>query len=240
MTIELVEDKQGVRVSAGIANGYFAGRAGGTSPAPWESLNIGYNTADLSERVSANRSTLVSLATGQEIETVAVQQVHGARVVTAEAANNQVEADGLWMSFPGVCALVQTADCLPVMIANASSVAMLHAGWRGLSAGILGAGVASLRSVDSSEIVAVLGPCAGACCYQVGDLVRDAFDEQAVFAGDKLDLQATAALMLLAAGVVEVAKIERCTICDPERRYFSHRATNGTTGRQGSVAWLNR
>ena len=127
------------------------------------------------------------------------------------------------------------ADCLPVALGDAGAVAMLHAGWRGLAAGVLESGVAALRELGGSErIVAVIGPGAGACCYEVGAEVHAAFGG-AHRHGDRIDLRAIARERLLAAGVAEVLDAAVCTICD--ERFFSHRREGARAGRQGGVAW---
>jgi YfiH family protein len=86
------------------------------------------------------------------------------------------EADGHAVAVEGVGAMVLTADCIPVVLGAEGAVAALHAGWRGLAAGVLDEGVVALRDVGGrGEIVAIVGPCAGACCYEVGEEVHAAF-----------------------------------------------------------------
>jgi polyphenol oxidase len=146
--------------------------------------------------------------------------------------------------------MVLTADCLPVALgrerdrgagpragADHGAVAMLHAGWRGLAAGVLEEGVRAMRAPGGSgEVVAIVGPGAGACCYEVGEEVHAAFGG-AHRAGQNIDLKAIARERLLAAGVAEVRDVAACTICD--ERFFSHRREGTRAGRQGGVAWLS-
>jgi polyphenol oxidase len=115
---------------------------------------------------------------------------------------------------------------------------MIHAGWRGLAAGVLDEGLAALRDVGATgAVAAAIGPGAGGCCYEVGDEVREAFaDVPEATRGRNVDLKAVAAARLRAAGVQEVHDAGLCTMCDA--RFFSHRRDRGTTGRQGGVAWL--
>jgi copper oxidase (laccase) domain-containing protein len=114
---------------------------------------------------------------------------------------------------------------------------MLHCGWRGLSGGIVAAGVAALRGLGAGgELQAVIGPGAGGCCYETGDEVRELFAAYGAATGRLLDLKAVAATQLRDAGVAVVADVGRCTICD--ERYFSHRREGADTGRQGGFAWL--
>lgn len=147
-------------------------------------------------------------------------------------------ADGHASAAPGVAAMVLVADCLPVVLAARGAVAALHAGWRGLAGGVLEEGVRALRDVGGTgAIVAVLGPCAGRCCYEVGEEVHAAFGG-AHRHGALLDLRAIARERLLAAGVAEVRDGDAaCTICD--ERFFSHRREGERAGRQAAVAWLS-
>jgi len=173
----------------------------------------------------------------------ASRQVHGAvvqRVGSAHGAAGEavaIDADGHASSLPGLGMMVLTADCLPVALGSPGAVAMLHAGWRGLAAGVLEEGVRALREVGGSgEIVAVVGPGAGACCYEVGPEVHAQFGRTESTARP-IDLHAIAAERLRAAGVEEVRDVAACTICD--ERFFSHRREGKGAGRQAGIAWLS-
>lgn len=147
------------------------------------------------------------------------------------------EADGHAVARKGVAATVLTADCIPVVLGADGAVAALHAGWRGLAAGILEEGVSALREVGGGgEATAIVGPCAGACCYEVGEEVHAAFGG-AHCAGRLIDLRAIAQERLLAAGVVQVLHVRACTICDED--YFSYRREGAKAGRQAGLAWLS-
>jgi hypothetical protein len=133
--------------------------------------------------------------------------------------------------------MVLTADCLPVALAGDAAVATVHAGWRGLAAGVLEQGVRALQELGggaTDAIVAVVGPGAGACCYEVGPEVHAAFGAT-VAGAQNIDLQAIARMRLLDAGVGEVLDAHACTICD--ERFFSHRREGARAGRQAAVAW---
>lgn len=187
-------------------------------------------------------------------------QVHGTnvRVIGASCADpsggdgedvgEAREADGHASAAAEVGLVALSADCLPVALASGRTVAMLHAGWRGLAAGVLEEGVAVLRSLarDSEgpregavggdgEIVAAIGPGAGVCCYEVGEEVHAAFGG-GHRVGSRIDLKALARERLLAAGAREVLDAGTCTICD--ERFFSHRREGARAGRQAGVAWL--
>ncbi len=151
-------------------------------------------------------------------------------------AEHGVRADGQATCLVGVAAMVLSADCLPVALGCEGAVAALHAGWRGLAAGVLEEGVLALRELSAGEISAIVGPGAGPCCYEVGEEVHAAFAGRHRH-GQNIDLRAIAHERLLAAGVAEVRNVSVCTICD--ERYFSHRREGKRAGRQGVVAWLS-
>jgi purine-nucleoside/S-methyl-5'-thioadenosine phosphorylase / adenosine deaminase len=185
---------------------------------------------DARERLRAALG-LESLARGYQVHGTVVERIEVPRGSDAGAHH----ADGQATVLSGVGALVLSADCLPVALGREGAVAMLHAGWRGLAAGVLENGVAALRELGGDgPLVAVIGPGAGVCCYEVGAEVHAAFggahrDEQ------RIDLRAIARERLLAAGVAEVRDARYCTICD--ERFFSHRREGARAGRQGGVAW---
>jgi copper oxidase (laccase) domain-containing protein len=151
-------------------------------------------------------------------------QVHGATVLRDASG----EADGFVSTDPAWGALVRTADCLPVALVAPDGVGMLHGGWRGLAAGIVAAGLAELPGAT----VAVLGPSARACCYEVGEEVHAQFAGYDARRGDNLALDVVARAQL---DGIEVVDTGICTMCD--ERFFSHRREGDAAGRQGNVAW---
>jgi YfiH family protein len=208
------------------AGALFTTRRGGVSEGPFASLNLSPWTDDDPGRVAENRERVRAHAGGRTL--AQGHQVHGARVVLDGDGEVQ-DADGQASTRAGVAAIVLVADCLPVALAGPHAVAMLHAGWRGLAAGVLEAGV---RAVGAGPLTAAIGPGIGPCCYQVGPEVHAAFGTS----GATLDLKAIARQRLRAAGVGEVHDCGLCTACEPER-FFSHRRDRGLTGRQAGVAW---
>jgi YfiH family protein len=227
----------------------FTSRRGGASEGAYASLNLGALTADEPARVAENRRRAVAAAGGEPERATMAWQVHGAAVreVTAQPAGGRFlepgaepfpKSDGLATSLPDRPLMLLTADCLPVAIARADGgrLAVLHAGWRGLEAGIIEAGVAAV----GGELVAAVGPGAGPCCYEVGDDVAARLEERfgaGVVRDGRANLWLCAQRALEAAGVRSVAVAEECTICNGER-YFSHRRDHGVTGRQGVVGVL--
>ena len=184
-------------------------------------------------------------------------QVHGAAVrLVREMPARELRpgelahADGQATPLPDLGAMVLAADCLPVAIGGPRAVGMIHAGWRGLAAGVLGSGIRALAELgreargggpsgaepDPPELAAVLGPCAGPCCYEVGPEVHAAL-ATGVSTKAPLDLRALAREQLRAAGIIRVSELGGCTICD--ERFFSHRREGERAGRQAGVAWLS-
>jgi len=228
----------GVRVA-------FTTRRGGVSEGAFASLNLGLLTDDEPERVVENRRRACEAAGVDAERATMALQVHGARVTEARPAGvvtpgtDYEPCDGLWSDRPGQGMLLLTADCLPVALARtngAPRLAVLHVGWRGLIAGIAGAGA---RVVGDGSAAAI-GPGIGPCCYEVGEEVaapfRDRFGPDVVRDG-RLDLPLATELALREAGVASLERVGGCTACDPER-FFSHRRDRGRTGRQGIVAAL--
>jgi YfiH family protein len=159
------------------------------------------------------------------------------RVTGSEGQALAIDADGQATALRGVGAMVMAADCLPVALGCRGAVAMVHAGWRGLATGVLEEGVAALRGLAGDEpIEAIVGPCAGVCCYEVGVEVHATFGD-AHRVGRHIDLRAIAHERLAAAGVGRVRDVQACTICD--ERFFSHRREGQRAGRQAGVAWLS-
>jgi polyphenol oxidase len=204
----------------------FTTRRGGVSEGPYASLNLGLRTDDDAERVEENRERVRAQAGAARL--AHGRQVHGTRVVVD--GHGIEEADGQVTTQPDVAAIVLVADCLPVALAGPGAVAVVHAGWRGLAAGVIEAGIAAA----GGAVAAAIGPGIGPCCYEVGDDVRAVFGTSE----PTLDLKAIARARLQAAGVREVHDCGICTACDAER-FFSHRRDRGVTGRQAGLAWLS-
>jgi YfiH family protein len=223
----------------------FSTRLGGVSGGPYESLNLGILTDDEPDRVVENRRRLTA-AVGVDPETATMAwQVHGADVVRADGRGVILRrpferCDGLWTDEPGRGLMLLTADCLPVALARTNGtpgLAVLHVGWRGLLAGIVGAGAGAL---GDRPFAAAIGPGIGPCCYEVGDEVAAPFRERFgddVLVGRNLDLAEATERTLRAAGAESVERVRLCTSCESEL-FFSHRRDRGVTGRQGVVAAL--
>lgn len=215
----------------------FSTRAGGVSEGPYESLNLGILTDDVTERVRENRARLVKaldlarerVAMGWQVHGTELQEWHG----PPDPRHELERVDGHLTREPGLALLVLVADCLPVALAGGDQVAMVHCGWRGLAGGILDKAVGRFHETPSAAI----GPGIGPCCYEVGDEVLAAFEDVGGAAqGRMLDLRRVARARLAAAGVTEIEDVDLCTSCR-EDLFFSHRRDDGVTGRQGGLVW---
>ncbi len=221
----------------------FTTRLGGVSEGPYASLNLGRKSGDEVERVDENRR-IACEAIGADVERLALNhQVHSVRVLQATPGMRDEHADGLWTGEPDLPIFAMSADCLPIVIARMDTsepaVAVLHAGWRGLLAGIVSAGAQAVAD-GSATVAAAIGPGIGPCCYEVGEEVAEPFSDRFgddVVRARRLDLWTSAERALRAAGVANVERFDRCTACEPET-FFSHRRDRGRTGRQGVLAYV--
>jgi YfiH family protein len=220
-------------------------RIGGFSSGSYESLNLGDHVGDDAEAVRRNRALLRD--TFRIPEPSWLKQVHGIDVVEAEFGQAGAVGDGSYTEMVGTVCAVLTADCLPVFLCDrqGTKVAILHAGWRGLAAGVIESGVLAMR-MPGEELLAWLGPGIGPESYEVGDDVRSAFvgqnaDAAAAFRahGDGkwlVDMYALARQRLQGMGVSAVYGGDHCTFRE-RSRFFSYRR-DGATGRMASLIWL--
>lgn len=222
-------------------------RGQGRSVGPYAGLNVGAHVGDKPSSVAANRQYLYS-ALPDKTKPVWLEQVHGTRVVAAHAPASLI-ADGAWTDRTGVACAVMTADCLPVVFAaaDASCVAVAHAGWRGLAAGILASTVNALP-VPAQRLHVWLGPAIGPAAFEVGVEVQAAFIDalgasaaacfRPVEGGDKwlCDLYALARLSLLQLGCARVTGGEYCTLTE-DNDFYSYRR-DGITGRMATLVYL--
>lgn len=236
-----------------LAHG-FTGREGGVSEGALSSLNLSLRAGELPERRDENWRR-VRLALGLPQAAVALaRQVHGAGVRAAwEAPGAAVagvvdlgEADAVLARAPGSLCAVLVADCVPVLLAGPRTVAAVHAGWRGTALGIAARAARQLAEHDGcapSEVLAAIGPCIQACCYEVGEEVAGAIASASgigVIRRDRprphVDLSEANRQQLLAAGLREVEALGLCTRC--HGAFFSNRGDGPDGGRQaGIIGW---
>ena len=221
----------------------FVTREGGVSEGIYAGLNCGFGSHDDGERVARNRARAMA-GLGLPAEALAtVHQVHSPTVVEATAAwprGGAPRADAVVTTRPGVAAGILTADCTPVLFADAAAgvVGAAHAGWRGALEGVLAATVAAMeaRGAVRGRIVAAIGPCIGQPSYEVGAEFRDRF--VAVDPGFarffvpgartgkfQFDLPGFVALRLEEAAVGHVDHCAADTVPDPARFFSYRRAT---------------
>lgn len=241
---------------------YLSTRQGGCSSAPWDTLNLATHVGDEAQAVQRNREGLLNALTKpgdaqseRQLKAQWLNQVHGTTAVEARGDGEVRRADAAWTRHSGVVCAVMTADCLPILICDrdASVVAAVHAGWRGLAAGVIGSTVTAL-AVEPQHLLAYLGPAICACCFEVGPEVRERFLEGAKDgvqrAGIAECFQASPARVghylanlvelargqLLALGIVDIYGGEMCTVEAPET-FYSYRR-DGDTGRQAALIYL--
>ncbi len=165
-----------------------------------------------------------------------ISQVHGAHVVEADHAGALGDADAVLTHRSALPIAIATADCVPIGLAGLDSIALVHAGWRGVAAGVIDAALSHMADRGDPATVAVIGPHIGDCCYEVGDEVV-----KAVGVSYRSNTRkGTQSVSLLAAvrdqlGAIETETLFSCTLEDD--RFASHRR-DGTKDRQIAVAWL--
>ncbi|WP_110457495.1 peptidoglycan editing factor PgeF [Shewanella algidipiscicola] len=224
----------------------FTQRQGGVSQPPFDSLNLGTHVGDSLTDVMQNRAIIRS-ALALPCEPAWLEQVHGAKVVDLDNDQQRVADGSFCQSTNHVCAVL-TADCLPVLICDkqATQVAAVHAGWRGLCDGIIEAAIAQFDA-PADQLLVYLGPCIGATAFEVGDDVRQQFIAKHLQTtlffsprGHKYmgDLQGIARYRIEQAGVARLFCLPDCTYT-LKQRYFSYRRES-VTGRMASLIWLEK
>jgi hypothetical protein len=250
-------DRQGVRFyisplleARGIRHA-FSTRIGGVSQGPFDSLTLGSpaNHRECSDRIRENWHRLQA-ACGCQGRVAEVHQVHGSAVARArprQAWERDPLADAIISDDPERPVAVRTADCCPILLGtrDGREVAAVHAGWRGLLAGVIEAAIQEL-SADPDDLAAAVGPCIGFDAFEVGPEVLaafgDRFGDEAPIRRDgsdgkgHVDLAASAVLALQQAGV-HLSCIDAGGLCTFEHidEFFSHRRDAGLTGRMAAV-----
>ena len=252
-------ERRGVFSLAGEALGSFpfvdhafCSRWRGISEGPFSSLNTSIREGDGEEAVRKNGEILSAAFDLPVKRFVTVRQVHGNRIVhfeSIEEGSRLLEADGIITTCEDLAVGIKTADCVPILLFDprVPAVGAIHAGWRGTASGIARGAVEAMKNAFSSkpsEMIALIGPAIGPCCYEVDEPVHLAM------AGEKgmaeffrpvpgragrwfMDLAGANAAQLAAAGLRghQVHGAGLCTACH-RRVFFSHRGEGGTTGRQ--------
>lgn len=181
----------------------------------------------------ARRAIATTLGIGEKWATVT--QVHGAAVVEASEPGNLGEADAMVTTQPGLPLAVGTADCVPVIIEGPGAVAVVHAGWRGVVAGVVRAGIDAMIAAGAQPERAAIGPAIGECCFEVGPEVADQLARwvgTTSWGTTSIDLVGAIVDQL---GPLDVWRSESCTFTS--QSLFSYRRDH-TDSRQTAVAWL--
>jgi YfiH family protein len=226
-----------------IRHAFFT-REGGVSEGIYASLNGGVGSQDDPERVAANRARMCAQLGLPPDRLVSLYQVHSADVVTVEApfaAAMRPKADAMVTRVPGLALGIATADCGPILFADAENgvVGAAHAGWKGALTGVIDATVAAMQALGArrDRIVAVLGPTISQASYEVGPDFVARFRTEAPgmerFLGTgtrpdhaQFDLPGFILARLAKAGIDEATSLDRCTYADPQRFYSYRRTTH--------------
>ncbi|MBN2255730.1 MAG: peptidoglycan editing factor PgeF [Deltaproteobacteria bacterium] len=229
----------------------FCTRWGGVSRGRFSNFNFSVSEGDGREQVEENWAILSNAFAIPEASFVTVRQVHedGILIIDDDApvgAGGNGEYDAIVTNRPGIAVGVKTADCVPLLLFDPvrTVIAAVHAGWRGTAKGIAATTISRFRerySTRVEDLIAVIGPSIGPCCYEVDRIVRDAMkdDGAGVFTPSDnhdrwmFDLPRANWRQILDAGVPPANIIDAapCTSCHRDI-FFSHRGEGGTTGRQ--------
>lgn len=223
-----------------VQHGFFT-RAGGASSGVYSGLNCGLGSTDQRETVLINRARVAENLGIASDRLVSVHQTHSARAVALDAPLSEpLEADAMVTATPGLALGILTADCQPVLLADAQNgvAGAAHAGWKGALDGILEATIEAMESLgaDRSSIHAVIGPSISQRAYEVGPefldrFMADAPDNARFFAngeGDRLqfDLIGFGLHRLRRAGIAHASWTGHCTYSDPDRFYSYRRSVH--------------
>ena len=234
-------------MAAGVEHG-FTTRDGGVSTGERASLDLARRAGDPVGYAAENWRRVVQQLGYPPERLALLSQVHGAKVVRVHHGRGPhatvAEADGAVTTESGVVLAVRTADCVPVLFAAPGGVAVAHAGWRGVAAGVVSSTLAVLCDVTGAspdQVVAAIGPCISGARYEVGGEVVEAI----AATGVPLDTFAwrdearwrvapgrAVAWQLADQGVMEIDVLPHCT---SEPTFFSHRLNGSGTGRQAGV-----
>jgi YfiH family protein len=236
-----------------LRHGIFT-RHGGVSAAPYQSLNVSYSVGDEASAVAENRRRCAATLRVPLASTVTAGLVHGAGVVRVDDVPDDTLPDGsriardvdaLISDRPGRALLITAADCLQALLFDPRrrAVGLVHAGWRGLVADVLGATVRAMTEsygCEAATLLAGIGPGLGPCCAEFSDPERELPAHfQRYVRNRHVDLWAAAGDQLREAGL-RPAHIEQqaiCTVCARDR-FFSHRGDRRLTGRFAAIIAL--
>jgi len=243
--------------AAGVRHA-FTTRIGGVSAPPFDSLNLGHASVgcvrDPQDHIDQNYRLVLNGLGCNGRELCAVRQVHGANVAIVAAEqphDNHMSADALISDDARRVLSVRVADCVPVLLASEDGrwVAAVHAGWRGIVAGVVPAALGALclhsGQIGAHQVLAAIGPCIGMDAFEVG---ADVLDAMSSLLGDEaplrrdtsgkghVNLRQAVRIQLLRGGMDEsrIDQSDRCTFRDREE-FYSHRRDSAVTGRMAAL-----
>ena len=186
-------------------------------------------------RIDVSRRREVAAKMGVPPEWAFVSQVHGTTVLRATSPGRLGEADAIYTTRDALPVAIATADCVPVILEGKGLAAVVHAGWRGASSGVMQATVATLAQEGLVAERAAIGPGIGPCCYEVGEDVAERFEgftSKTTWGTTSIDIGGYLESIL---DPLPVWRSERCTYTDGELNSYRR---NRTKLRQVAVAWL--
>ena len=245
LTDDALFEETGIRIA-------FTSRQGGVSTGCYESLNLGSHVEDDPEAVEENRRILAHALGAAGVPLVVPNQVHGTQVVSVLSCDSAPEAqrlasqgaDALLVGARSVAGLMCFADCVPVVAACNQGFALMHAGWRGAVAGVVGKTLGLMAQqigADLSQTNVYIGPHIHASCFETGEEVarqfKDAFGSSCLLDSRHVSLSEAVRIQAREAGVSNSRIVDAgiCTKCHPDE-YFSYRASGGRCGRHGAAA----
>jgi YfiH family protein len=240
----------------GLAHAVFT-RRGGVSATPFDSLNVSTSVGDDPLAVERNRDLVAAALARARDSLVFAGLVHGTSVAIVASRTEGRPLQGGGRSIPGVDALltadpevtlvITAADCAPIFLVDPArrAIGLVHAGWRGIAAGVIPAAIAAMREAfgsNPSAIRAAIGPSLGPCCGEFSDPRRELPAWCAPYVNGRfVDLWAMAEAQLHEAGLCGdgIATARICTVCRRDL-FFSHRGDRGHSGRFAAVLALER
>ena len=211
----------------------------------WAASGDGVEIRFVGRGLGGTRSAILARVLGREMPVAEAKQVHSDSVLVGREGFCG-HGDALWTDRARLALSVITADCVPLVLAGGGRLAVVHAGWRGVVAGVVERAVETL-GVPAGDLAGWIGPAIGVCCYEVGEEVAEAVtgasDSGVVAPGTgregrpHLDLAGAVRRQLVRAGVAEPRVLVRCTRCDPER-LWSYRREGKGVGRNVAYAWI--
>ena len=235
----LILQAANLRGLPGIAHGFF-GRKGGVSRGLYDSLNCGPGSDDEKTKVAENRQRVSAALGGAKLKTL--YQVHSPKAVVVDGGwAPGPEADGMATATPGIALGILTADCAPILFADAEAkvIGAAHAGWKGALTGVIEATLGAMETLGArrTRIAAAIGPCIGQTNYEVGPEFRERFVGEAAdnakyfvpsdrAAHHRFDLESFCADRLAQAGVDRIERLATCTYAQDADFFSFRRATH--------------